>query len=106
MASASCPWHDLPVDSDWERFISRCQDALGDLVEGRPEPFKELWSHADDVVIMGAFGGHERGWEQVSDRLDYRLTLWDFRSVVQQNGAISWELLQSLAKRVRAAQAE
>ncbi|HXR54162.1 MAG TPA: hypothetical protein VN793_03850, partial [Acidimicrobiales bacterium] len=61
----------MPVDSDWDGFISRCQDALGDLVEGRPEPFKALWSHADDVVIMGAFGGHERGWERVSDRLDW-----------------------------------
>jgi ketosteroid isomerase-like protein len=59
------------MDSDWDSFIARCQDALGDLVEGRPEPFKALWSHADDVVIMGAFGGHERGWEQVSVRLDW-----------------------------------
>jgi ketosteroid isomerase-like protein len=41
------------------------------LVEGRPEPFKALWSHADDVVIMGAFGGHERGWQEVSARLDW-----------------------------------
>ena len=59
------------MDSDWDRFISRCQQALGDLVEGRPEPFKALWSHADDVVIMGAFGGYERGWDQVSARLDW-----------------------------------
>ena len=36
----------------------------------------------------------------------YGLTLWDFRPLVQQNGAISWKLLQSLAKRLRAAQAE
>ena len=48
-----------------------CQQALGELVEGRPEPFKALWSHADDVLIMGAFGGHERGWDQVSARLDW-----------------------------------
>src|SRR5580704_16218805 len=54
-----------------DRFISRCQQALGDLVEGRPGPFKALWSHAGDVVIMGAFGGYERGWEQVSARLDW-----------------------------------
>ena len=59
------------MDSDWDRFISRCQQALGDLVEGRPGPFKALWSHAGDVVIMGAFGGYERGWEQVSARLDW-----------------------------------
>ena len=60
-----------PMESDWESFMSQCQDALGHLVEGRPEPFKALWSHADDVVIMGAFGGYERGWEQVSQRLDW-----------------------------------
>lgn len=59
------------MDSDWDRFVSRCQQALGELVEGRPEPFKALWSHADDVVIMGAFGGYERGWQQVSARLDW-----------------------------------
>ena len=70
--SASCAlWHHLLVDSDWDRFASRCQQALGELVEGRPEPFKALWSHADDVVIMGAFGGYERGWQQVSARLDW-----------------------------------
>ena len=70
--SASCAlWHHLLVDSDWDRFVSRCQQALGELVEGRPEPFKALWSHADDVVIMGAFGGYERGWSKVSARLDW-----------------------------------
>jgi ketosteroid isomerase-like protein len=59
------------MDSEWDRFISRCQQALGELVQGRSEPFKALWSHADDVVIMGAFGGYERGWPLVSDRLDW-----------------------------------
>ena len=59
------------MDNDWDLFISKCQDALGELVEGRPEPFKALWSHADDVVIMGAFGGYERGWDEVGARLDW-----------------------------------
>jgi hypothetical protein len=53
------------VDEAWDQFVVVCQQALGELVEGRPEPFKALWSHAGDVVIMGAFGGYERGWEQV-----------------------------------------
>ena len=59
------------VDEAWEQFIMACQQALGELVEGRPEPFKALWSHGGDVVIMGAFGGYERGWEQVAARLDW-----------------------------------
>ena len=59
------------VDEAWDQFVIVCQQALGELVEGRPEPFKALWSHADDVVIMGAFGGYERGWDQVGARLDW-----------------------------------
>jgi len=59
------------VDEAWDQFVMVCQQALGDLVEGRPEPFKALWSREDDVVIMGAFGGYERGWERVGARLDW-----------------------------------
>jgi ketosteroid isomerase-like protein len=59
------------MDGEWNAFVASCQAAPGDLVEGRPEPFKALWSHADDVVITGAFGGYERGWDQVSARLDW-----------------------------------
>lgn len=35
----------------------------------------------------------------------YGLTLWDFRPLVQENGAIAWKLLQTLAGRLREAQA-
>ena len=31
----------------------------------------------------------------------YGLTYWDFRPLVQENGAIGWKLLQSLAKKLR-----
>jgi hypothetical protein len=40
-------------------------------VQGRPEAFKAPWSHADEVTIMGAFGGFARGWENVAQRLDW-----------------------------------
>jgi hypothetical protein len=52
--------HHALVDT-WEQFMDLCQQALGDLVEGRPEPFKALWSHADDVVIMGALTARSAG---------------------------------------------
>ena len=67
-----CPGarHHDRVDTEWERFAAACQQALSHLVEGQPEPFQALWSHADDVVLMGPFGGCERGWHQVSARLD------------------------------------
>ena len=42
-----------------------------------------------------------------SELVCYGLTYWDFRPLMQENGAIGWKLLQSLAKRLRdAAQGE
>jgi pyruvate,water dikinase len=34
----------------------------------------------------------------------YGLTFWEFRPLVERNGAIGWKLLQALAKRLRAAE--
>lgn len=39
-----------------------------------------------------------------SDLVCYGLTLWEFRPLVVENGAIGWKLLQSLAKKLRAAE--
>ena len=34
----------------------------------------------------------------------YGLTFWEFRPLVERNGAIGWKLLQALAKRLRTAE--
>jgi pyruvate,water dikinase len=39
-----------------------------------------------------------------TDLVCYGLTFWEFRPLVEGNGAIGWKLLQALAKRLRAAQ--
>jgi hypothetical protein len=61
------------MDEEWIEFVTECQATLKELEKGRPDPFKALWSHADDVVIMGAFGGYEREreWEDVGAGLDW-----------------------------------
>jgi len=59
------------MDESWEEARARCEAALGELVEGKSEAFKERWSRSDLTVIMGAFGGYERGWEHVAQRLDW-----------------------------------
>jgi hypothetical protein len=59
------------VNEAWERFMTECRHAQREMGAGQPEPFKALWSHSDDVAIMGGFGGYERGWKQVSARLDW-----------------------------------
>jgi pyruvate,water dikinase len=37
-----------------------------------------------------------------TDLVCYGLTFWEFRPLVERNGAIAWKLLQALAKRLRA----
>jgi pyruvate phosphate dikinase-like enzyme/cyclic nucleotide-binding protein len=39
-----------------------------------------------------------------TDLVCWGLTYWDFRPLVEQNGAIGWNLLQTLAKRIRTAE--
>ena len=38
-----------------------------------------------------------------TDMVCYGITFWEFRPLVEKNGAIGWTLLQALAKRLRAA---
>ena len=37
-----------------------------------------------------------------TDMVCYGLTFWEFRPLIERNGAIAWKLLQALAKRLRA----
>lgn len=40
----------------------------------------------------------------LSDLRCYGLTLWEFQPLVVENGAIAWKLMQSLARKLRAAE--
>lgn len=42
---------------------------MASFVRGDASTFARLWLPAEDVTIFGAFGGYERGWEQVRPRL-------------------------------------
>ena len=59
------------MQESWDEARAKCQAALDELVEGKAEAFTSLWSHSDDTVIMGAFGGFEHGWKQVAERLKW-----------------------------------
>ena len=55
--------------TELEAFIARCEQGLRHQVRGDPEPFVAVWSHADDVSILGAIGSYAQGWEDVSTHL-------------------------------------
>lgn len=43
--------------------------AMASFVRGDASALGGLWLPTEDVTIFGAFGGYERGWEQVRPRL-------------------------------------
>ena len=57
---------------EFATFLSKLDAAQLALQNGRPEAFKSLWSHSEDVTLSGGFGGTiEKGWIAVSNRLDW-----------------------------------
>jgi hypothetical protein len=58
--------------SHWNAFIVELDAAQEEFARGRPDSFKALWSHADDVTLGGGLGGEvEVGWDKVAARLDW-----------------------------------
>ncbi len=56
----------------FDETLARVEAAQVELVNGRPEAFKALWSKRDDVTLTGGLGGAiEKGWGSVSLRLDW-----------------------------------
>ena len=65
-------------DADFEEFVRRCREAVAQQVSGRTEAFQALWSHGDDVVLIGAAGSHQVGWTDVSAQLTWASQHLDF----------------------------
>ena len=47
--------------SDWDEFAKQLLDALRRFAQGDAEPYKSLWSRADDVTIFGGWGALRTG---------------------------------------------
>jgi ketosteroid isomerase-like protein len=51
---------------DVDELIERYHQALGQLVNGNPEPLKEIYSHRDDISLANPFGPAVRGWDEAA----------------------------------------
>jgi lactoylglutathione lyase len=58
------------LHSDFARAIERTQRAVAALLQGDPDPEKELWSRREDVTLANPYGGYRRGWPEVEAGLD------------------------------------
>jgi hypothetical protein len=57
------------LKSAFAAFRVEFEKALVAQGAGNAEPFIALWSPKPDVMIFGALGGMERGWEEIGARL-------------------------------------
>ena len=63
---------EVSAGGEFKQMLARVDAAQLELQNGEPAAFKALWSRADDVTLSGGFGGTiEKGWEQVSRRLEW-----------------------------------
>ena len=63
--------NDQMAHSEWKAFMADLEAAETEFVQGLPTAFKALRSRSDDVTLCGGFGGVERGWKNVTARLDW-----------------------------------
>ncbi|HEX2571328.1 MAG TPA: nuclear transport factor 2 family protein [Polyangia bacterium] len=51
--------------------IARAEEAARQLLRGDPAPFRQLYSHKDDVTLYGGEGGRLQGFAAISHQLDW-----------------------------------
>ena len=55
---------------DFDQVVEPYHQALGEIIKGSPEAYKELYSHRDDVTLANPFGPPVRGWDEVAKTLE------------------------------------
>jgi ketosteroid isomerase-like protein len=56
---------------DVEQVIEQYHSACDAFAIGDPAPIKALYARGQDVLLANPFGGTSRGWEAVSEALDF-----------------------------------
>ena len=77
-------------------FVERYHDALRQHTGGNPRPFLELWSHAEDVSLMGGVGGHQVGFDEVSKLLTAAAKTLNYETALEEQRNGEWRYLEFL----------
>jgi ketosteroid isomerase-like protein len=56
---------------DIGQVIEQYHSGLHVFAVGDPEPIKAMYARSDDVLLANPFGGSSRGWDAVSQALDF-----------------------------------
>jgi ketosteroid isomerase-like protein len=58
-------------DSSLRSFLTQFEEGISRFINGDPTIWKQNASQRDDVTIMGAWGGYEKGWSEAGPRYDW-----------------------------------
>ena len=72
-------------------------------IGGEPRGTLKAGDHFGEIALIDE-GARMATITAASELVCYGLTLWEFRPLVQENGAIGWKLMQTLARELRAAE--
>src|SRR5216117_3019894 len=61
----------MSPEDDLRTTLDQTKAALGRLLYGEAGPLLELWSHANDVTVMGGFGSYEKGWDRLRQDTEF-----------------------------------
>lgn len=60
-----------PADSSLQAFLPQFEEGTSRFLNGDPTLWEKNASQGSDVTIMGAWGGYEKGWNEVGPRYDW-----------------------------------
>lgn len=96
VAAQSQPATGNTAAAGFDAVLAEVESAQVQLVNGKPEAFKALWSRGDDITLTGGLGGAiARGWTQVSERLDW--VAGQYRAGTRTHEEVSRHVGQDLA---------
>ena len=75
-------------DNLWEAAMAQLAAAQRDFMSGDATGLQQLYSHRDDVTVMGGFGGFERGWSEVGPRLAWAASHFNGGDYNQQDVSV------------------
>ena len=56
--------------TEFDQVLERYHRAAAEFVKGDSAPYKELFSHRQDVTLANPFGPVARGWDRVAETMD------------------------------------
>ena len=84
-------------ESSFKTFLAEWESAQARLLEGDAAQWKRMSSQGGDATIMGAFGGFEKGWDEVGPRYDWAAAQYRERKVKVQTEYLSVSVSGDLA---------